>query len=225
MSVHSNLKYVDVFRNPKWLLDNLLSKYKLIRVPTNNWNFTATGSGHVWVQPGYIRVGTGTVANSSELGYTDVLGLNSGDIILFATDWTKYLELHFFISRFNSDPEVVARFQLKESNALGPLSQRGIGIEINNYRLVGEGYGTARGTVDLDTTLADSRVYWVKLILRRGILEFWVNNVFKGALSEVYAPNVKGTAFTYLVVSINNGATGGVDARFYVGNINIIQEW
>ena len=46
-----------------------------------------------------------------------------------------------------------------------------------------------------------------------------------GRLTGAYVPNVQGTLGAYLVVSIVNGPTGGVNAYFGVGDIKIIQSW
>ena len=210
--------------NPKPLLDNLLKRYRIINVPTNTgWSASISGSGGYIQHPFYIYVLTGTTASSSALLRVITLGLSSSTLAIYRVDWTKRLEIHFAITRYNSDPECVARFQLKESNALGALEQRGVGIEIANYLLRGEGYGTSRGTVNL-MTLTDGRTYEVKIVKDGSELEFWVNNVLLGKLSGAYVPNVPGEAYAYLVASINNGPTGGVSDEFQVGNIRIIQE-
>jgi hypothetical protein len=212
----------DYWANP---ISSWLSRYKFIRVLTNaGWSTSNAGSGAISQTPFYIATYTGTTPNSRGLAYAYVFGLNSGDITKHSVDWTKYLELHFLVARLRSDPQVIARVQLKEANTEGALAQRGIGIEIDNYTLIGEGYGTTRGTVDLGTTLSDDIAYRIKLVLRYGTLEFWVNNVLKGTLSESYVPYVKGTA-SYLVASIINGSTGGVYAYLYLSNPYIIQEW
>jgi hypothetical protein len=220
----SDLKGWDVFKDPKWLLDNLLKKYRIIRVPTNaNWFSSVTGSGAVGQYPLLLLVRTGTTASSSALLSANALGLNSSTLSKYYVDWTKRLEIYFTIVRLGSDPECVARFQLKESGALGPLAQRGVGIEIANLALRGEGYGTSRGTVDL-TTITQDKPYEIKIVKYSSILEFWVNNVLLGQLSGNYVPNELGAASASLVASVNNGPTGGVDDNFLVSNILIIQE-
>jgi hypothetical protein len=205
-------------------LEGLLDEYRIIDVPTNGgWYTSLVGSGSQEQRPFYLNVSTGTTALSSTLCYAYVLGLNSSTSSRHYVDWTKRLEIHFTIARLNSDPECVARFQLKESNTLGQLAQRGVGIEIANYALRGEGYGTSRGTVYL-MTLANDRPYEIRIVKDGSELEFWVNNVLLGNLSEAYVPNVPGTVYASLVASINNGTTGGVNTYFLVGNICIIQE-
>jgi hypothetical protein len=205
-------------------LSNYNERYRIINVPTNAAWFTSTvGSGGYTLRPTLMTLYTGTTASSSMTLYTVVFGLNSLTSSMYVVDWRKRLEIHFSIGRYNSDAECVARFQLKESNALGALTQKGVGVEIANFALRGEGYGTARSTVDL-MTLANDRPYEIIIVKDGSRLEFWVNNVLLGQLSGNYVPNVLGTADAYFVASINNGTTGGVNATFYVGNIYIIQE-
>jgi hypothetical protein len=220
------MKRWDVFRDPKWILDNFLAKYKLIRVPTNyNWVMSNVGSGSVAQTPTYLSPRTGVTASSRALAFVYEFGLNSGGISQWYIDWTKRLELEFFISRLNSDAEAVARFQLKESETEGQLAERGIGIQISNYTMVGESYGTARGTVNL-ATLTDGIAYRIKIVKTASAVEFWVNGVLIGTITTAAAiPNVQGDAQGRIVASIINGVTGGVNACLYISNIIITQEW
>jgi hypothetical protein len=218
------MKRWDVYKDPKWLMDNLLRKYKVLRIPTNtSWGTNNAGSGAVTQAPFYIQVQTGTTALSRGLASTQVHGLNPGNAAWYMIDWTKRLELHMNIERTNSDAQCVARIQLKESNAEGALAQRGIGIEIDNYAMVGEGYGTSRGTVSLGN-LTDGMPKRIKIVKTSSELRFWVNDVLTGTLTGDSVPNTLATTFTYLVISIVNGSTGGVNAYMAVGNICIIQE-
>ena len=210
--------------NPKPLLDNLLKRYRIINVPTNaEWSYSIVGSGSYSAAPLYLYSRAGTTASSSASVFCWAFGLNSSTINKHYVDWTKRLEIHFTIARLNSDPECVARFQLKESQNIGALAQKGVGVEIANYLLRGEGYGTSRGTVDL-MTLSDDRPYKIRIVKDGSVLEFWVNNVLLGKLSGAYVPNVPGANNACLMVSINNGPTGGVNCYFWVSNIWIIQE-
>jgi hypothetical protein len=221
----SDMKYWDIFRDPKWLLDNFLKRYKLIIVPTNaGWTTSNAGSGTVSQKPVYLYVGTGTTANSRGMVYTDAYFLNSGDISQSLVDWTKHLEVRFVFDRLGNDPECVARFQIKEANTEGALAQRGIGLEIQNLAMYGEGYGTARGTVSLGS-VTSGRYTRVRIVKSAGRMDFYVNDALMGTLTGGYVPNVKGTSAAYIVISIVNGPTGGVSAYFEIGNIKIIQEW
>lgn len=207
----------------KDLLDDLLKEYRLLIIPTNaGWSTSLVGSGICYFYPVKMWCQTGTTASSRAMSYTSCFGFNSGDISSAYVDWTKRLEIDLLIMRIYSDPECIARFQVKESNAEGALAQMGVGLEIRNFDLYGEGYGTSRGTVALGTLTAD----WltrVKIVKDGSRLEFWVEGVLKGVLTGDNVPNAKGSAAGYLVVSIVNGPTGGVNACFAVGDIIIVQ--
>jgi hypothetical protein len=221
----SDLKYLDVFRDPRWLLDNLFRKYKVIRLPTNGgWGVSNAGSGGVTQYAMYLGVYTGVAANSRGLAYATPFGLNSGGVYFQNVDWTKWLEIEFIVMRADSDSECVARVQLKESPSEGPLAQRGIGVEIRNYTMYGEAYGTARGTVAIGT-LTDRELAHVRIVKTSSEVQFWVNRVLAGRLTGSAVPNVVGTTAGYPVISIVNGATGGVNVSLQVGNIIIVQEW
>jgi hypothetical protein len=211
--VSSDLKYWDVFRDPKWLLENLLKKYKVIRVQTTGWSTSNVGSGVVTQYPTYITMATGTTASSRGLATTSIYGPNPGNAHYYFTDWRKKLMLEFICSKGGNDPESVARIQLKEAATEGALAQRGVGIEIDNYSLVGEAYGTARGTVSL-VTLSDSRLVRVTIEKLPDRVNFYVNGILYGTLTGSAVPNVVGNATTELVVSIVNGPTGGVQTGF-----------
>jgi hypothetical protein len=209
----------------KDVLDDLLKEYKVFVVPTNaGWFASNAGSGAITQVPANMQVNTGTTASSRGMAYCWGRFLNSGNLSIDYADWTKRLELRAILWRQYSDSEAVARLQIKESNVEGALAQRGIGVEVQNYAMYGEGYGTARGTVSL-TTLSDNRLIRLRIVKVGAELQFWVDEVLRGRLTGAYVPNVQGTAGTYLVVSIVNGPTGGVNAYLGVGDIKIIQSW
>ena len=214
----------DIFKDPKWLLDNLLSKYKIINLPTTGWLTNNAGSGAVSQSPSNFYVRTGTTANSRGLAYTDAYGLYHRNWVL-GIDWGKKLEIALTIARQNSDSEAVARFQLKVGSSEGALTSRGLGLEIQDFALYGESYGSARGTISLGN-LTDGDSYHVKIVLVPNVrVEFWLNGILVGVLTGDYVPTGTNTANHYFVASIINGATGGVDAIMRVGNIRVIQEW
>jgi len=205
--------------------EGLYDRFKQMIIPTNaGWASALSGSGTAYQAPIHLDVGTGTTALSSALLRSLVTQLNSGDISRLYVDWRKRLELSFRFMRLNSDPEFVGRIQLKEASSEGALAERGIGIEIQNLDVYGEGYGTSRGTTSLGS-IPNDRVVRVRLVLGEGVLEFWINGVLKGKLSGNHIPSVQGTARAYVVISAVNGATGGVDGRLTVGGIKIVQEW
>jgi len=222
--VASDLRGWDIFKDPLWLLHNLYEKYKVVRVPTSGGWLTNNINGAAVLRPFMLYVNTSATANSRGLVYAEGIGLNSGDIVAGYCDWTKRLEIEFSVARIGSDSEVEARVQLKEANTEGILAQRGVGVSINNFDMVGEAYGTARDTLPLGT-LASNRLARIKIVVRSVVVEFWVDGVLQGTLTGNAVPSVQATASTYMVISIINGPTGGVNAYLIASNIQITQEW
>jgi hypothetical protein len=222
--VGSDQKFADLFADPKWLLDNLFKRYRVYIIPTNaGWATSNVGSGSAGFASTYLAVLTGTTANSRGMALQGVFGLNPGNYGRHMVDWDKYLELRFGIARLRSDPEVVARFQIKESGVEGPLAEKGLGVEVRNFEVYGESYGTARGTVRLGT-LADNRPAYARIVKRRDRVEFYLNEALAGVLTGAYVPTGAPSTNCSFVHSIVNGPTGGVNAIWYVWGITVIQE-
>jgi len=213
--------YVD----PKALFDDFLSKYKVLFIPLNGGWFTDNaGSGIVSQLPMMLYVNTGTTANSRALAYCNARVLNSGDLVTDRIDFSKQLEIIVHLTRSGNDPECVGRFQLKTVTSEGALSDKGLGLEFQNFDVYGESYGTARGTVSLGTIpYGMVRVFKIVLVPSSRV-EFWVNGSLAGTLTGDHVPTGTTTA-AYFVVSIINGPTGGVSATIQPFHIMVIQEW
>ena len=200
-------------------------KYKLIKPDFGDWGASDAGSGIGWNTPFLEVVGTGTTPNSRGLRIVSIAGLNSGNMAAFYVDFTKKIEINFHIHRGNSDSESITRVQLKHTNTEGQLDNVGLGIQINNFTIIGEAYGTARGTTNTLIILENGKFARVKIVhYPNSRVEFWVNGTLKGTLTGNAVP-VNVDADSYFVLSIINGAAGGVDAYAYLGNLWIIQEW
>jgi len=200
-------------------------KHKLLKPDFAGWSASNAGSGGGGSDPSEVIVNTGTTANSRGLRYTGFYSLNSGDMQIRGVDFTKKIEITFLVYRIGSDNQVIARAQLKHTNTEGQLANVGLGIQINNYTMIGEAYGTTRGTTDTLITLVDNKLARVKIVhYPNSRVEFWVNGVLKGTLTGNAVP-VNITATNYFVLSIINGAAGGVDAYFLLGHLWVIQEW
>ncbi len=195
-------------------------------VPTNAaWVVTdIVGSGVMGQEPFRLWCNAGGTANSKALAQISTFGLNSGTISRTLVDWTKRLEMEFWVARVTAEAEAVCRFQLKEIHTEGILAERGIGIQITNLAMVGESYGSARGTVALGSLTSD-RIKRIKIVVNGTQVEFWVDGVLTGTLTGTAVPAVVGTATGSMVASAINGATGGVSAYLMLGDIKIKQEW
>jgi len=205
--------------------EGLYDRFKRLHIPTNGgWESIVSGSGSTSQEPFLLAVLTGTLASSSAMLRRAAHFLNSGTLSRYYVDWRKRLEWHFLLVRVNSDPEAVARVQLKEVKTEGALAGRGIGLEIQNLDVYGEGFGTSRGTVSLGS-LTDDRITRCKIVLEDGRAEFWLDGTLKGELEGANVPSVEGTSIAYMVTSIINGPTGGVNAELLLGEVMFTQEW
>lgn len=222
-------KYVRHVTKPevssKTLLDRLLSAWKVVDVcHVAGWYTSHVGTGASGASPLEVYINTGANPNSRGLIFDQGCFLNSGTLTVYTCDYTKRLELHFILERTGNDAQAVARVQLKQTSAEGDLAAVGLGLRINNYTVLGEAYGTVRKTVALGV-LADRSLWRVKIVFVPGDrVEFWVNGVLTGTLTGTAVP-VAVTAMTYIVISIINGAAGGVACYLEMGNIRFIQEW
>jgi len=204
--------------------EGLYDRFKILNIALNAGWFTAiVGSGAVVQRPARLALNTGTTANSAARAWDYILNLNPGNAYPHYIDWRKRLEIDLELTRFGSDPEATARFQLKESSAGGALAERGIGIEIQDLDIYGEGYGTSRGTVLLGTLTVD-RPFHVKIILTDGVAEFWLDGVKAGELSGANVPQVLGTAMAYYVFEVVNGPTGGICFHLQCARLEVTQE-
>jgi len=204
--------------------EGLYDRFKILNIALNaGWTTAVVGSGTVLQEPARLILHTGTIANSSARTWTRTLNLNPGNASGHFVDWRKRLEIDLELCRFRSDPEATARFQLKESSAGGALAERGIGIEIQDLDIYGEGYGTSRGTVLLGTLTVD-RPFHVKIILADGVAEFWLDGVKAGELSGVNVPQVLGTVDGFYVFEVLNGVTGGIIFHLQCAKLEVTQE-
>lgn len=187
------------------------------------WTEVVTGSGAT--TQGYLQdVSTGITATSTAARYMTPAGLGMGLAAQYI-DWDYPIYLYIpYYNRGSSDAEAVARIQLKLVATIGQLADKGFGIQIDNLALTGESYGTARGTVDLSTTLTVDITYAFLIVFTPGAsVAFYVDSgngfTLKGTYST--AANVasgNSAANVRLMHSIVNGATGGVNAVSYMSN-------
>jgi len=204
----------------------LYDQFKEILIPVNaGWTTALVGSGSVFLSPTFLNLATGVTASSSAIARATLFNLTAGNLIMTYTDWYKRLELECVIGRLNSDAQAVARLQIKSATTEGILAGKGIGLQISNYALVGESYGTARGTLAL-ATMTDNRAYHVRIVVVPSkLVEFWLNRAKIGELTGTAVPTASSGADLNILASIINGAAGGVDAQVYISPILLAQAW
>ena len=187
-----------------------LKQGKLWLPPFPDMTQTVSGSGATSAGT-ELRLTTGITASSTARRTCSIpggfsIGASNGRI-----NWAKKLIWCFDIMRTTSEAETVVYCQIKTVSTQGILASHGIGLVIANYALTGESHdGTTRQTASLATTLTDSVLVNVRIEWNPAVsVEFFVNTVSKGIL----ATNLpSGTQAGNLVLSIENGVTGGTNA-------------
>lgn len=220
---------------PQWFLDKGISTLlngmplfnyvtrkarREITLPTNTGLTAATsGTGTTSSIVPYFQLRSGATGGSlARLYSTDIVcGLSQNQ--LFNTDFGLPLRFSFLLTRITAGASAIGRVQFKTTQADGSLAARGIGIQINNYSLTGESYGSALATISLGVTLNDAETYKVEIFhypARR--VEWWINGVLAATQTTATAiPSGVGTC--YLQASLSNVAAN--DVQMFVGDIEL----
>lgn len=208
----------------------LLREANVLHIPTNaGWTAIVTGSGATLQLPSRLTINTGATASSTALLRQQLAGFGLGAAGL-RLDWRNKLVLVFQVRRATTDAEVVARVQLKETTAIGQMAERGFGLEVANFAMTGESYGTARGAVDLGTSLTDNVLTQIVIVHEPAIprIEWYTAESGQGVLRGTQStaanmPSVLGTVDMTLIVSIARGATGVADSEWDMAQPKIWQ--
>jgi len=191
------------------------------------WTATVVNGGAGGLNAGMLDLNTSATINSSSLRYTNTMGLNKSgtwnDI-----NWDKRLFISFIIGRYNSDTQSITRVQLKNAATLGQAATNAIGLEVLNLDMYGESCNvTTRGTVALSANLTSTSLQKeVCIFLDPDVhqVKWYVDGNLKATQSTATnTPSGLGAAQAFIVCSIQNGATGGVDAATYIGRIRVWQ--
>lgn len=177
------------------------------------WN---AGSGFGWAFLNGRTASTGTEADSSHMSSGILAVGRNGAMERY--NWDKASVFHFYIVREGEDSEVIARTQFKGGDyppQCEQLTACGIGLEVRDLALHGESCGVVHAGLDLGTELVPGRSAEV-LILHYPAekIEWYVNGILKGVQADPVAiPS--GEEEMTVCNSIANGASGGVNARYY----------
>lgn len=193
-----------------------------VQVPTAGWTaLSRVGTGIEASIALYVRVRTGVTANSSCGSYVEIFGFGVGP---GAVNFDKELEFEFEIIRSDSDAECVARIQIKAGATVAQLAAKGLEIEIANYSMIGAGYGTARGPVALGNLTSNTRSHIRIHHVPAKRVDFYIDGTLTGSITDT--TNIPSGILSVALglLTINNGATGGVNAFCYLQNMRIRQE-
>ncbi len=195
----------------------IMSKGYFNFFPTNSgWVEAKTGSGTTGQYVYCSVVTTGITASSTALLRAALGGLSIADTgHTFSIDWSRKLYFAFVLSRENADTEAICRVQLKPVSTEGILADDGIGVQCTNFTVIGECYGSAaRGTTATIKTFDGNNHESYFLIVNRPAagVDFYVDGTLAATLSTANTLPA-GITDIFIVHSIINGVTGGVDAK------------
>jgi hypothetical protein len=195
-------------------------EYFIKNLPTNGgWTSEVTNSGSTTQTPAELTLLTGVTASSTtllrSLVYNTVAGPSTGSVA-----WVNGLWLKFLVARYSSDTQENGAVQLKATSTSGNLTGKGIGIQIANNVLTGEAYGSARQTTGTLVTMdvANGRGYEIWIQVKSTGVNFYVDGALIATLTGTAIPTTTSTD-NYLLVSNNNGVTGGTNASLFVSDI------
>ncbi len=200
----------------------LMRRAPIRRIPTTGWTETkvGTGGGTSSQNPSYIVVNTGATADSSDLMYAGITGLECDGALVARNriNWDKKLYWGFGLSRQTDNALLVCRVQLKAVNTIGALAEDGLGVQISNLALVGESYGASGATTGTLTMTANAS-YNMVVILTPGVKIEWLsNNVLLGTqATAAKIPSGESSAAINICLSILSG-NPGADGYCFVMN-------
>lgn len=187
----------------------LLGKVKEVFFPYTGWVVSSVNGGSIpTAGPTFVLLRTDAQANSSETVYTSLVGWSTANLSKYPIDWDLPMSVFFSIERDAADTEAVSRVQVKEATGIGALGEKGFGINLANFTLTGEAYGSSRDTVSL-MTIAEDKVYYIEMRKTTAGVEFLVDNVSKGSITTAGKfPSGDGAGNPTLLASHANGGTG-----------------
>ena len=204
----------------------LLDTWQWTVVPVaSGWATAVTGSGTVGLGIRNLAVITGSTAGSTARAYTsENVGWNRG-LSKSIINWSKRVELYVVLNSPAATTNGVSRLTLGKhpSDGVGPLADKGVGLQVDNLALKGIAHdGTAGTTVDLASSLSLGVVELVKIVSDGlGNVQWYVNGVLKGS-TTAGPTGTSGTDRVLLQVEADNGPDAAIqnlsvnDVKIYV---------
>ena len=189
-------------------------------IPTNTGLTASTsGTGTTASLVTYLQLRSGATAGSlARLYSTDIVcGLSQNQ--LFNVDFGFPLRFTFLLTRITSEASCIGRVQFKTTQADGSLAAKGIGVQINNYTVAGESYGSSLSTINLGLALNDAETYKIDVLhYPAQRIEWWVNGVL-AATQTTSTAIPSGVGVCYFHSSLANVAAS--DVQMFVGSIEM----
>lgn len=187
-------------------LTTLTRRYRYSYMPSVNAGTSVTGSGSGSSEGSWIEMATGNTALSKCGKFLTTSIFWSHSASSYRVNWNNDIVYLFTVRRnFTSDANVISRVQIKDSQAIGALAEKGIGLRIENYKLYGESYGASGlASVDLGTTMTAVTPYEIMVVFTSGSsVKWYVEGVLKGTQSTAgNIPTGEGSATGSFMYSI-----------------------
>jgi hypothetical protein len=204
----------------------LYSQYhvaNLIWSAANMTGIPVAGSGWFAWRANRVELHTGVNPNSSAVAHSSLEGFNRGNQIGGVVDFSHKIIICGHFETEGNDVQKVGRIQFLGYvwAAQAPLTDKGVGIEIDNYAVYGEAYGTARQIVYLLTATDGYPAYFQIVITPNVSVSYYINGALAGIITGAGVPTGLSIDNEF-VTGVNNGAAGGVACFVDCGDFIIL---
>jgi len=191
-------------------LPQLWSKGRQLVIPTNaGWTEVATGSGAGAMAIFQLYTATGATNSSTDMYRVNVSALGVAGTGYGIINWAKKHIFIFRVWRATTSATTIGRVQLKNAATIGAMGEKGIGIRVDNFAIVGESYGASLGTQATGITMVTGEDNKVVIIHDPDVpkIEWWVDGVLKATeTTSAKIPQALTAVQGTFVVSIEKGA-------------------
>lgn len=197
-----------------------VARSSFMMIPTvAGWTEALTGAGAVTQEPMRNRVAIDDVNAGSAHAYCTAFGFNIGGAYGLL-NWDKHLYIIFNYDIYKSEASLVRRVQIKADSTpeASDLAEQGLGFRVENLAMVGESYGTARGTVSLGNIVevADPAYESAQVIIELDpdtpAVNFYINGSLVDSITNTdHIPSgisTIGCRLCHSIIRAGGGATG-----------------
>jgi len=200
---------------PAVLIDMVRAANFVFNPTASGWTVVTTGAGNVRQEPMRNLVEIKDANSGSALAYCACMGFNIGGNY-GRINWDKHFYIIFNYSIYRSEADLVRRIQvLYAIPTISALSNQGLGFRVENLAMVGESYGTARGTVSLGNLveIADPNYEMRQVVIELDpdtpAVRFYINGSLAGSITDSnYIPSGIAPGSCYVSHSITRPSTG-----------------
>jgi len=217
---------VTIFNSGEMLLD-LYNKINIQHLPTSGgWEInTLVGSGSITLYPSLLYIKAGPSTNSSVLTLSGIHGFDTSGILNL--NWNKKTFLSTTISTISeSNSNFVSHVLLtQEKLTFGSLSQKGIGVTLENTSLKGVSYNTGLYKSEELFSLNNSTGAGVNVFIINDpsipAVDWYINGTLKKR-NNTQVP-ISGSVNIRVSLGATNGSSVNVSNNIYISRIIVGQ--